>query len=201
MADRQWRSKRFRSSAAALVALGALAAPAVAQAALPTVSTGQANQVSYSSAVLTGSVNPNGANTSYYFQFGPTRAYGGQSAIADAGGGTHAVKVSLAIGGLQPLTLYHFRLVAVNGSGASLGKDHTLLTTKVPLSLQILFGSFPIAQTREPFSAVRFIALPSSGKGCIPRVSFTSSTPRSTPFPRSSRTTPYFFRHSSRDAR
>lgn len=28
----------------------------------------------------------------------------------------------------------------------------------VPLSLQILFGSFPIAQTREPFSAIRFIA-------------------------------------------
>lgn len=28
----------------------------------------------------------------------------------------------------------------------------------VPIALQILFGSFPIAQTREPFSAVRFIA-------------------------------------------
>ncbi|KAL4138076.1 hypothetical protein PRIC2_001585 [Phytophthora ramorum] len=28
----------------------------------------------------------------------------------------------------------------------------------VPVLLQILFGSFPIAQTREPFSAVRFIA-------------------------------------------
>lgn len=28
----------------------------------------------------------------------------------------------------------------------------------VPLSLQILFGSFPIAQTREPFSAIRFMA-------------------------------------------
>jgi ribosome biogenesis GTPase A len=28
----------------------------------------------------------------------------------------------------------------------------------VPLSLQILFGSFPIAQTREPFSAIRFLA-------------------------------------------
>lgn len=33
----------------------------------------------------------------------------------------------------------------------------------VPLSLQILFGSFPIAQTREPFSAVRFIA-----ENCLP---------------------------------
>ncbi|CAK4067878.1 unnamed protein product [Aphanomyces euteiches] len=28
----------------------------------------------------------------------------------------------------------------------------------VPLALQILFGSFPIAQTREPYSAIRFLA-------------------------------------------
>jgi ribosome biogenesis GTPase A len=33
----------------------------------------------------------------------------------------------------------------------------------VPLSLQILFGSFPIAQTREPYSAIRFIA-----ENCLP---------------------------------
>ncbi|TDH73221.1 hypothetical protein CCR75_002318 [Bremia lactucae] len=36
---------------------------------------------------------------------------------------------------------------------------------KVPVLLQILFGSFPIAQTREPFSAVRFIA-----ENCVPHL-------------------------------
>lgn len=35
----------------------------------------------------------------------------------------------------------------------------------VPVALQILFGSFPIAQTREPFSAVRFIA-----ENCVPHL-------------------------------
>ncbi|CAI5727494.1 unnamed protein product [Hyaloperonospora brassicae] len=35
----------------------------------------------------------------------------------------------------------------------------------VPVLLQILFGSFPIAQTREPFSAVRFIA-----ENCAPHL-------------------------------
>ncbi|CAI5723702.1 hypothetical protein KXD40_000700 [Peronospora effusa] len=35
----------------------------------------------------------------------------------------------------------------------------------VPVLLQILFGSFPIAQTREPFSAVRFIA-----ENCVPHL-------------------------------
>ena len=46
----------------------------------PKVSTGgrRAGRA-YASATLTGSVNPNGSDTSYYFQYGPTRAYGGQT--------------------------------------------------------------------------------------------------------------------------
>jgi hypothetical protein len=100
--------------------------------------------VSYASATLTGTLNPHGSDTSYYFQYGPTHAYGGQSAIADAGSGATAVGVSLAIGGLQPLTLYHYRLVAVNAGGVSMGSDRTFLTTKVPLSLQILASPNPV---------------------------------------------------------
>jgi hypothetical protein len=145
MARRNNRSTGPRTSAALLAMLSALALPAVAQAATkPVANTGGAKQVSYGSAVLTGAVDPNGANTSYYFQYGVTRAYGGQTAIADAGGGTHAVKISLAVSGLQPLTLYHYRLVAVNAAGATLGSDHTVLTTKVPLSLAILASPNPV---------------------------------------------------------
>jgi hypothetical protein len=145
MDDRMGSTKRFRWSAAMVAVLGALAAPAAAQAAeVPTVATGGAHAVSYGSATLAGSVNPNGGNTSYYFQYGPTKAYGGQSTIADAGAGTHAVSVSAPITGLQPLTVYHFRLVAVNGTGPAIGKDHVFLTTKVPLSLQILAAPNPV---------------------------------------------------------
>jgi len=110
----------------------------------PTVETGSAQQVGYGSATLTGSVNPHGSDASYYFQYGPTQAYGGQTAIADAGAGAHATNVSLPVAGLQPLTVYHYRLVAVNGSGAVNGKDRTLLTTRVPLSLQILAAPNPV---------------------------------------------------------
>jgi hypothetical protein len=145
MARRSNRTAGPRASAALLATLSALALPALAQAAgKPVANTGAAKQVSYGSAVLTGSVDPNGANTSYYFQYGVTRAYGGQTAIADAGGGTHAVKISLAVGGLQPLTVYHYRLVAVNASGATIGSDRTVLTTKVPLSLAILASPDPV---------------------------------------------------------
>jgi hypothetical protein len=125
--------------------LAVLALPAAAQAATtPKVNTTGPREVSYGSAVLTGSVNPNGSNTSYYFQYGVTKAYGSQTAIADAGSGTKAVSVRLPITGLQPITVYHYRLVAVNSAGATIGDDEKLLTTKVPLSLAILASPNPV---------------------------------------------------------
>ena len=121
----------------------ALAAPALAASA-PSVSTGAAKSVSYASATLSGSVNPEGSDSSYYFQYGVTKAYGGQTAIADAGSGTGSVSVSLPVSGLQPLTVYHYRLVAVNGHGPTIGGDQTFLTGKVPLSLAILAAPNPV---------------------------------------------------------
>ncbi|HEX3509582.1 MAG TPA: hypothetical protein VHT27_00645 [Solirubrobacteraceae bacterium] len=126
----------------------------------PTANTGNAVAVSYSSATLRGSVNPEGSDTSYYFQYGLTRAYGGQSAIADAGAGTHSVPISLPVSGLQPVSVYHYRLVAVNSAGASIGSDHTLLTTKVPLSLAILASPNPL-----PFGGTATIQGTLSGTG------------------------------------
>ena len=129
---------------AAPMALGPLAGEAGAAVTLPTVYTGKAVHVGYGSATLEGSVTPNGGNTSYYFQYGLTNAYGGQTTIADAGAGTSRVNVSLPITGLQPLSVYHYRLIAVNGAGPAIGADRTLLTTKVPLSLQILSSPDPV---------------------------------------------------------
>jgi hypothetical protein len=145
MARRESRMSGSRARIGLAALLTALALPALAQAASrPTVDTGRAKQVTFGSATLTGSVNPNGADASYYFQYGVTRAYGGQTAIADAGSGTHFVAVSLPVAGLQPITVYHYRIVAVNGAGASIGGDRTFLTTKVPLSLQILAAPNPV---------------------------------------------------------
>jgi hypothetical protein len=132
---------------AALVAAVSLSIPVAVTAATPkhpAVRTGRAQQISYSSAILTGSLNPNSSDTSYYFQYGLTKQYGGQTAIADAGAGTHPVSVSAPVAGLQPLTVYHYRLVAVNGAGATIGADRILLTAKLPLSLQILAAPNPV---------------------------------------------------------
>jgi hypothetical protein len=136
---------RRRGIAAVALLLAVLAIPSAAQAAgAPNVNTNGPREVSYASAVLTGTVNPNGSNTSYYFQYGLTKAYGSQTAISDAGAGNKQVQVRLAISGLQPLTVYHYRLVAVNSAGATIGDDEKLLTTKIPLSLAILASPNPV---------------------------------------------------------
>jgi hypothetical protein len=131
-------------SAAALLLAPPSAASAASAPSKPSVSTSSAREVGFSSAVLTGSLDPNGSDTSYYFQYGVTRAYGGQTAIGAAGSGTHSLSVSAGLAGLQPLTLYHYRLVAVNGKGISFGSDQTFLTKKVPLSLAILASPNPV---------------------------------------------------------
>ncbi|MDQ6810342.1 MAG: hypothetical protein M3Z95_00400, partial [Actinomycetota bacterium] len=98
-----------------------------------------------STATLTGSINPEGQDTSYFFQYGPTKAYGSQTALADAGAGRSNVRVSLAISGLQPITRYHYRLIAVNAAGAKTAGDGFFTTTKVPLSLAIITAPNPVS--------------------------------------------------------
>jgi hypothetical protein len=117
--------------------------PAAAAVSIPGVSTGAAASVSYGTATLTGSIDPHASNTSYYFQYGPTRAYGAQTALADAGAGTATVKVAVAVSGLLPVTTYHFRLIAVNAAGAATGADRAFTTAKVPLSLAIVAAPNP----------------------------------------------------------
>jgi hypothetical protein len=135
------------AAGAACAALALLAGAGGAQAAprRPVVLTGPATTVSYGSATLTGRVDPEGSATSYYFQYGPTSALGDQTAIASAGAGTSTVAVSLALSGLAPLTVYHYRLVAINPTGAVDGRLRSFTTAKIPLTLAILAAPNPVA--------------------------------------------------------
>ena len=127
----------------ALALWSSLAGTATAATA-PAVSTGGANAVSFGSATLTGTVNPRGSEASYYFQYGPTKAYGLQTGILDAGAGTKGVHVAIALSGLQPLTRYHYRLVAINSGGPGFGGDRSFTTKRVPLSLGIFASPNPV---------------------------------------------------------
>ena len=101
----------------------------------PAVTTGTATSVSFASASLTGSVNPEGVPTTYYFQYGATLAYGAKTAVESAASGTAPQAVTAPITGLAPATTYHYRLVAASAGGTVVGADATLTTTKTPAPL------------------------------------------------------------------
>ncbi|HST33867.1 MAG TPA: hypothetical protein VLJ80_10175 [Solirubrobacteraceae bacterium] len=116
--------------AALACALATLAPSGLAAVKLgpPTVATGRTH-VQGASVTLLGSVNPRGAATSYFFQYGATVAYGKQTTPATLPAGSALVKVGQAAPGILPG--YHYRLVASNSFGPSKpGKDRTFTTSK-----------------------------------------------------------------------
>jgi hypothetical protein len=115
-----------------LAPAGALAAPAK-----PGVTTGPAANVGQNTAALTGRVNPNEADTTYFFEYGPTQLYGTSTPQTPVGKGNKAVPVNADIGGLAPATRYHYRLVAFNSKGVTRGGDRTFTTAKQPLGLSL----------------------------------------------------------------
>ncbi len=96
----------------------------------PNVITSSVTNVDASSATLTGSLDPEGAAASYRFQYGTTTAYGAETPVT--AGETDALEsrqyVTAEISGLQPSTLYHYRLTATNGGGEATGEDGTFTT-------------------------------------------------------------------------
>jgi hypothetical protein len=105
----------------------------------PVVLTGSAQGASTSGATLTGSVNPGGNPTTWWFEYGPTTTYGTKTPAKSAGSGTAATGVSAAIPKLTAGTTYHYRLVAQSSAGTTNGSDVTF-TTIAATSLQSSTG-------------------------------------------------------------
>ncbi len=113
-----------------------------------------ASNVSASFADLRARIAPFGAATSFFFEYGPTTAYGHdapaltaaepQGAAIGSGGATGGAveEVLQHLGGLSPGTEYHFRVVAVSqvleagvrsfGPATAYGSDGTFTTLPLP---------------------------------------------------------------------
>ena len=138
-----------RSIALLALTAGAFALAASAQAAIPkplppAVTTSGVSNVTYSSVVLYGYVNPRGLDSNFVFQYGPTRSYGAQTPLAAVGRGVKTIRVSQAVTGLQPGITYHYRIVASSPAGVSAGGDGKFTTPKIPLSLAIVGVPNPV---------------------------------------------------------
>lgn len=110
--------------------------------------------VTAKSARLSATVDPQGADTDYAFDYGTSIDYGqttDRQSIPAAGG---PQIVSATVTGLSPATAYHFRLVASNAVGVTVGADQTFRTGGCRLGPKHAGGwEVALAQTRTPAAA------------------------------------------------
>jgi hypothetical protein len=149
-----WRRLFLGAPMLASIAL-AVSLPAPAAAAHPTnprppkagprprAITGGVSHVRGTSALLGGAVNPHNVETTYYFQYGPTIAYGHQTPTASAGAGGTTVKVGQTASPFLPG--YHYRLVATNTNGVTTdGSDRIFTTTSSRPKVEINKPTEPV---------------------------------------------------------
>jgi len=90
--------------------------------------------VSGESATLKGTVNPNGEETTFFFEWGYSTSYGFTTAQTSIGSGTLFHEVTAFIdedgAGLDFTKVYHYRLVATNTNGTSYGENGTFVASK-----------------------------------------------------------------------
>ncbi len=96
----------------------------------PDATTTAASGVTTTTATLNGAVNPNGADSSYYFEWGSEATLAGarRTNTRSAGAGSSPQTVSETINGLAPGQTYYFRLVTTNGGGVNEGTTLSFMT-------------------------------------------------------------------------
>jgi len=105
---------------------------APAQAAPPSLSVVSATDIQGVSALLEGTVDPEGLATSYRFEYAVAADFSGATKTASFSAGQSAEPrpARVAISGLALATTYHFRLVATNSSGTTTSTPASFTTTK-----------------------------------------------------------------------
>jgi hypothetical protein len=106
----------------------------------PSVTTRGVSHIRGASATLNGVVDPNGIATSYYFQYGPTIAYGSQTAPASLPAEFKSERVGQQVNKL--VIGYHYRIVATstNANGTintAVGKDEAYVATSTKPKVEL----------------------------------------------------------------
>jgi DNA-binding beta-propeller fold protein YncE len=97
----------------------------------PAAATGQATGIDPGDELVTGTVNPEGTDTTYRFDYGRTQAFGRAAppTDTDAGHGAADAQAIAVIAGLEPNQTYRYRVVATNAEGdRTYGADEAFTT-------------------------------------------------------------------------
>ena len=102
----------------------------------PTAITGPATDITATNATVSGNLNPNGFNTTYYFQWGTATNYGNTTPPSSVPAQNTPINgIAAGLTGLSLGTTYHYRFVATNSSGTYFGADMSF-TTPSTISVQ-----------------------------------------------------------------
>jgi hypothetical protein len=130
--------------------------------ALPSVNTAGATKIDSIFAVLNGTVNPHGLSTNVIFEYGTTINYGNTvTATQSPANGVDSISINALVTNLSPGTTYHFRVVANNIVGKTVGADQTFITYVSRFQLNTVV-SFPDRSNASDYQATdyRIVGLP-----------------------------------------
>jgi sugar lactone lactonase YvrE len=96
----------------------------------PSATTGAAGGAGIYHTTIGATVNPEGAASTYWFEYGTTAAYGSKAPLPakELAAGTSNVEVGTPLEGLNGNKTYHYRIVAKNVAGTTYGADKTFAT-------------------------------------------------------------------------
>ncbi len=120
----------------------------------PSVETGTNPAVSNSTSLVSGKVTPNGALTTYWYEYGLTTSLGSRTTSQTIGSGFSSITAPGYITGLRASTQYYFRLNASNSQGTTRGSVNSFTTNTTPPPA----GQAPSVQTNNASNIARATA-------------------------------------------
>jgi hypothetical protein len=110
----------------------------------PTATTGGASNLALTTAAVSGTIDPEGLETSYEFDLGTDTTYG-TSIYGEAGASAEPIELSVPLQNLAPSATYHYRIVAINSDGRTYGADRTFTTPAYSAPI-VLPSALPLIQ-------------------------------------------------------
>jgi hypothetical protein len=135
------------------------------RAAIPPTATTDSASAGDHDATLAGTLNPGGASSTWWFEYGTTTDYGQSTPAESAAADPNPTPVQAPVSDLDSGTTYHYRVVMQTGEWTIRGPDNTLTTTGTPPppppDTQITTA--PPTRTSGGSFAILFAASPAAG--------------------------------------
>jgi len=114
------------------------------QGGAPVARTEAMSGISTTSATLLGSINPNGASTEGWFEYGTTQSLGSSTSRQNVGSGSGFNNFNFTLTSLSQNTTYYYRAMAQNNFGTSQGTILSFMTQSQQVS-----GGAPLVNTNS----------------------------------------------------